>query len=76
VVTSQLPDPTALVPGQLVVVLPRGAPAEEWLGRLVAKRSWAAGATRATALLALGYCRIGAGVDPASRLDLVWGTSP
>jgi hypothetical protein len=73
VVARQLPDPASLAAGQLVVVLPRGAPAEEWLGRLLGKRPWAAGAVRATALLARGYCRIGAGFDPVSHYDLVWG---
>jgi hypothetical protein len=76
VVATQLPDPASLTSGQLVVVMPKGAPAGEWLGRLLGRRSWAAGAIRATALLSRGYARIGAGVDPASRLDLVWGYSP
>jgi hypothetical protein len=72
-VARQLPDPTSLTRQQLVVVLPRGAPEGEWLGRLLARRTWAAGAVRATALLSRGYGRIGAGLDPTSRLDLVWG---
>jgi hypothetical protein len=76
VVARQLPDPTSLSAGQLVVVLPRGAPAGEWLSRLLGKRAWAAGAIRATALLARGYRRIGAGFDPVSHYDLVWGYAP
>jgi len=76
VVAHQLPDAPSLAPGQLVVVLPRGAPPAEWLGRLVGKRTWAAGAIRATALLTRGYGRIGAGFDATSRQDLVWGYAP
>jgi hypothetical protein len=72
-VVAQLPDPAALVPGQLVLVLPRGAPKSAWLGRLPGTRSWAAVAVRASALLARGYVGIGAGVDPKTRMDLVWG---
>ena len=31
---------------------------------------------RATALVARGYVRVGAGIDPESRSDLVWGYAP
>jgi len=73
VVAAQLPDPATLVPGQLVFVLPRGAPKSAWLGRLPGIRTWAAGAVRGSALLARGYQGIGAGVDPRTKMDLVWG---
>jgi hypothetical protein len=73
VVASQLPDPASLTPGQLVVVLPRGAPKGPWLGRLLGATGWAAGAVRGSAMLARGYVGIGAGMDPKTRMDLVWG---
>jgi hypothetical protein len=72
-VAAQLPLASSLAPGQLVVVLARGAPAREWLGRLLPKRTWAAGAVRASALLSRGYVRIGAGLDAKTRGDVVWG---
>jgi hypothetical protein len=71
-VAAQLPDPASLERGQRVVVLPRSAAWGPWLARLVHRRSWVAGAVRASALLARGYTGIGAGVDPRSRQDLVW----
>jgi hypothetical protein len=71
-VAAQLPDPASLERGQLVVVLPRAASIGPWLARLTARRPWAAGAIRASALLARGYVGIGAGLDPRSRQDLVW----
>ncbi len=73
VIAGQLPDPESLAEGQLVVLLPRGAPREAWLRRLLARSKWIAGAVRGSALLARGYARIGAGIDPASKMDLVWG---
>jgi hypothetical protein len=33
-------------------------------------------AERCSALLARGYVRIGAGVDPKTRNDLAWGHAP
>jgi hypothetical protein len=72
-VAAQLPDPASLTPGQLLVVLPKAAPKSAWLGRLPGRRSWAAGAVRGSALLARGYVGIGAGVDPRTKMDLVWG---
>jgi len=76
VIASQLPPPAALLPGQLLVVMPRGAPTKPWLGRLLGSPPWAAGAVRGAALLATGYVDLGAGVDPQSRLDLVWARAP
>jgi hypothetical protein len=75
-VAEQLPSPESLDPGQLVVVLPHGAPSEQWLGRLLAKRAWASPAVRATALLARGYVQIGAFTDLKRREDVVWGYAP
>jgi hypothetical protein len=72
-VAAQLPEASALAPGQIVVVLPRGAPPSEWLGRLLPKRTWAGTPVRATALLSRGYVRIGAGFDARTRGDVVWG---
>ncbi len=71
-VAAQLPDPDRLEAGQLIVVLPRAASTGPWIDRLVRRRGWAAGAVRASALLARGYMGISAGVDPSSRQDLVW----
>jgi hypothetical protein len=73
VVAPQVPEAASLTPGQLVVLLPRGAPKGPWLGRLLGARTWAAGAVRGNALLARGYVGIGAGVDARTRMDLVWG---
>jgi hypothetical protein len=72
-IAAQIPDRASLAPGQLVVILPRGAPKSAWVGRLLGARAWAAGAVRGSALLARGYVAIGGGVDPSSKMDLVWG---
>jgi hypothetical protein len=72
-IAAQIPDPALLVPGQLLVVLPHGAPRSAWLGRLPGRKSWAAGAVRGSALLARGYTAIGAAVDSHTKMDLVWG---
>jgi hypothetical protein len=72
VVAVQLPDPRSLDRGQLVVVLPRALPAWSGLAGLMTRRAWAAGAVRASALLARGYLGVGAGLDPRSGQDLVW----
>ena len=72
-VAAQLPDPASLEPGQLVFVLPRAASASSWLGRLRGAGPPASVASRATALLARGFAGIGAGTDPDSGMDLVWG---
>ncbi len=72
VVAAQLPDAADLPPGTLVVVMGTGdgeGLAARWLGA----RARIARAVRGSALLASGYVRIGAGVDDATRLDLVWG---
>jgi hypothetical protein len=71
-VAAQLPDPASLEPGQLVVVLPGAASVGTWLVRLVHRRAWAAGAVRASALLARGYAGISAGIDPSTRRNFVW----
>jgi hypothetical protein len=73
VVAAQIPDATSLSPGQMVVVLARGAPPREWLGRLLSRRTWVGTPVRATALLSRGYVRIGAGFDAKTRADVVWG---
>lgn len=72
VVAGQLPEAADLPPGTLVVVLGSGdgeGLASRWLGA----RARIARAVRGSALLARGYVNIGAGVDPATRQDLVWG---
>jgi hypothetical protein len=74
-----VPDASELEPNTLVVVLP-GPVGRRSLARSV----WRAlggskpvpRAIRCSALLARGYVRLGAGVDPETKDDLVWGFSP
>lgn len=74
---DQTPDGATLAPSTLVVILANGPPASSLLARIFrpASRSIPR-VVRATALLARGFVGIGAGVDPASGMDLVWGYSP
>lgn len=71
-----LPDPDALSPGTLVVILPdvfdppsfgRRVLAALGRGRTVSR------ALRASALVTRGYVRVAAGVDRETHADLVWG---
>jgi hypothetical protein len=66
-VASQLPDPSTLSPGTLVVVLPDTEGEARLLGRLFRARPSIPRAVRGSALLARGYSRIG-GDD-----DILWG---
>lgn len=77
-VAAQIPDAASLAPGALVLVLADadGGP-PSLLGRfLKLRRARVARAIRGSALLALGFTRIGAGVDPQTALDLVWAYAP
>jgi len=75
-VAGQLPDPTTLASGTLVMVLAHAETETGTLGRLFGggKRDIPR-ALRCSALLAKGYTRIGAGAD-TDRTDLAWGFSP
>jgi hypothetical protein len=66
-------DPSSLRPGTLVVVLGELEPMGALLGRLLRRKVRAARALRSSALLALGYERLGGGVDPRTGDDLAWG---
>jgi hypothetical protein len=78
-IARALPDVATLEQGTLVVVLPQIAPppslAVRVLGALGRSRT-VSRALRCSALLAKGYTRIGAGIDPDTRADLVWGYAP
>ncbi len=76
--TAECEDPAALaatlpapVPGALLVVFESGD--ASMLARLLGRRVRVSRAVRGAALLLAGYRAIGAGVDPASGLDLCWG---
>jgi hypothetical protein len=74
-----LPDPDDLPPGTLVFVLPGVAVPASFASRVLAVLGRAPTVTRelrATALVARGYVRVAAGLDRASRSDLVWGYAP
>jgi hypothetical protein len=74
VIAAQLPEPEELPPGSLIVVHPTAAPSGGRLSRLFSREPRRAHvAVRCTALLARGFTRIGAGVDAATREELVWG---
>jgi hypothetical protein len=78
-VARALPDPDELPPGTLVFVLPGVAVPASFAGRVLAMLGRAPTVTRelrATALVARGYVRVAAGLDGASRSDLVWGYAP
>lgn len=69
-----VPDAASLAPRTLVVVLPEAARSRGLLaafGKRTVSRS-----ARCGALLLRGYVDIGAEVDEATRLDLVFGRAP
>jgi hypothetical protein len=72
-VLSELPLVTALGAGSLLVILGELEPSGALLGRLLRSKVRAPRSVRSSALLARGYKRIGAAVDPKSGADLVWG---
>jgi hypothetical protein len=78
-ILSQLPDPTELRPGALVVVRDAGKPPQglrrlaRGVQNLWRKMPRAHAAVRCTALLARGYRDIGARLDPRTGEALVWG---
>jgi hypothetical protein len=70
---AQIPDPGSLRSGTLLVVLGDLPPGRALLGRWLGPRAHVPRAVRCSALLALGYERLGGGVDPRSGQDLAWG---
>lgn len=77
-VAAQVPPSNSLPSATPVFVLgtaTRARPRGSWL-RLLRSRGLMVGrAERCGALLMRGYVGLGAGVDPTSRADLVWGFS-
>ena len=74
---AQVPDGDAHGEGTLLVILGDSRAAPSLLGRyFAARRAPIPRAVRATALLARGFVRIGAAIDPVSGMDLVWGFGP
>lgn len=77
-VARALPDPDALGADVLVVVLPGVIEPPSIGNRLLAvlgRGRVVSRAFRASALVSRGYVRVAAGVDGATRTDLVWGFS-
>jgi hypothetical protein len=71
-----LPDPATLEPGSLVVVLPALAGEKSLASSVLSafgRKKIAPRAVRCSALVARGYVRVGAGVDPTTKEDLAWG---
>lgn len=76
-VAESLPDSASLPPGTAIIVLAESAPSRGFLGALGAFGARKLDrATRAGALLARGYVDLGAEVDAASQLDVVYGRTP
>jgi hypothetical protein len=76
-VAESLPDAASLAPGTAIVVLAESAPSSGFFGALGAFGGRKLDrATRAGALLARGYVDLGAEVDAASQLDVVFGRAP
>lgn len=76
---ASLPAPDELARGALVVLLAEASGNETIKGRLLAafgRTRRLSRALRCSALLARGYVDVGAGTDPASGGDLVWGRAP
>jgi hypothetical protein len=76
-VAQELPDPASLPPGTAVFVLAEAAASGGFFGALGAFGGRKLDrATRSGALLARGYVDLGAEVDAASQLDVVFGRAP
>lgn len=73
-IARELPPPSELSSGTLVVLLPNVAP--KGLRALFAPARPASRALRSGALLARGYVDLGACVDTHTKQDLVWGRAP
>jgi hypothetical protein len=75
-IVPQLPAPSTLAPGSLVVIFGELEPHGAILGRWLGSKGSTPRADRCSALLALGYERIGGGVDAKTLQDLAWGFTP
>jgi len=75
-VARQLPLPTTLAPGTLVLVLGVLAPNRSGIGRWLEPTIRIPRYLRGSALLAAGYARLGGGTDPLGGGDLAWGYAP
>ncbi len=73
-IAREIPPPSDLAAGTLVVLLPDVAP-PRGLRALFSGARPASRAARCGALVARGYSDVGACVDPHTKLDLVWGRS-
>jgi hypothetical protein len=74
-IAEQIPLAATLRAGALVLVLGE-LPAASGLGRWLKPRVQVSRGLRGSALLARGYTRLGAGIDPKSGQDLAWGFRP
>jgi hypothetical protein len=75
-VARALPDPDALTPGALVVLLPNVVDPPSLGNRLLAalgRGRTISRALRASAMVARGYVGVRAGIDDDTGSDLVWG---
>lgn len=73
-VARQLPDASTLPEGTLVVVSGEAIRGVGILGRLFGGGTTAVNrAARCAALVARGYVDVGAGIDPATKIDIAWG---
>ena len=70
---AQIPLAEELPGGCLVMVLGEADAPRGVLARVTRKRPRVPRSVRATALLARGYARIGAALDPKTGQDLAWG---
>jgi hypothetical protein len=79
---AQLPDPSSLPTGGLIVVRDSGPPSRgirrlvHAIGGLWKKPRRAHASVRCTALLARGYREIAASTDPRTGEELVWALAP
>jgi hypothetical protein len=72
-VAAQIPLPSTLEAGTLVIVLGDVAPPRALLGRWLGARVRVPRHLRSSALLARGYVRLGGGIDPKNGNDVTWG---
>lgn len=71
-IVAQLPLPSTLEAGALIVILGDVASPGALLGRWLGARVRVPRHRRSSALLARGYVRLGGGVDPKNGSDLAW----
>jgi hypothetical protein len=82
VLIAQLPDPSELPSGSLLIVREEAMPRTglrrlfDRIKAMVRKPRKAHAAVRCTALLARGYRDIGSATDPKTGEEVVWGLAP